>query len=91
MKKCPRHDSCNKAFCPLDPELHLRSGKKHERCPFSRETKRMKIQEREFDSGGRAMPTVPLNFVPESNLNSLNGVSKKKWQELKNNQQQNGQ
>ena len=90
-KKCSRFERCNKNFCPLDPELNLRSGKKQDKCPFSRETKSAKIKEREFVSGGRVMPTVPLNFVPESNLESLNKASKAKWLELKNNQQKNGE
>ena len=82
-KKCPRFERCNKNFCPLDPELYLRSVKKQDKCPFSRETKKANIDGRDFLSGGRAMPTVPLNFVPESNLESLNRASKLKWKELK--------
>jgi len=83
MKKCPRYDGCRKNFCPLDPDLHLRSGKKQDKCPFSRETKKANINGRDFLSGGRAMPTVPLNFVPESNSESLNKPSKELWQKIK--------
>lgn len=76
MQKCLHFKSCSQNFCPLDPDLNLRSGKKQDKCRFMREPKLVKIRGREFVSGGTIMPDALLNFVLESNLERLNTSSK---------------
>jgi len=85
MEKCPYFQSCSQNFCPLDFELFLRSGTKQDKCRFSMEVSRRIIGKREIIFGGRQMPDTTLVFVPRSNLNSLNEKSKKRWEELKKN------
>jgi len=84
LKKCSHFDTCNQNLCPLDLKLNLRTGGKGDKCRFMREPKKKKIGKREFLSGGSVMSDAPLNFVPKSNLEWLNGVSQKRWRELKN-------
>ena len=84
LKKCPHFNRCNQNLCPLDLELNLRSGGESDKCRWMRETKKSKIGDKEFISGGQVMPDAILNFVPESNLKWLNEVSRKRWFELKN-------
>jgi hypothetical protein len=84
LRKCPYFDRCPQNLCPLDLELHLRSGKKEDKCRWMREPKRVKVKNREFISGGQVMPDALLKFVPDRNLKSLNKVSRKRWCELKN-------
>jgi hypothetical protein len=84
LKRCPHFEKCSQNLCPLDYELHLRSGKKQDKCRWMRETKRTKIGKRTFISGGQVMPDALLKFVPESNLKWLNEASRKRWHELKN-------
>lgn len=83
LKRCSHFESCSQSICPLDLELNLRNGKKSERCRFMREAKITKIKEREFVSGGRAMPDALLKFVPQSNLERINSPSRQRWDELK--------
>lgn len=83
LEKCPRFISCSRNLCPLDLELHLRSGGKQDMCHWSREPKRVKVGDKEFVSGGTVMPDALLNFVPESNLRWLNQSSQKRWHKLK--------
>jgi len=82
MRRCSHFSSCSQNFCPLDLELHLRTGTKRDLCRFMREPKLAKIQGREFVSGGTAMPDALLNFVPRSNSERLNSRSKKRWEKL---------
>ncbi len=82
MGKCPHFKSCSQNFCPLDPELHLRSGRNQDKCRFMREPKPAKINEREFVSGGTVMPDAILIFVPQSNLKWLNALSKTRRGEI---------
>jgi hypothetical protein len=82
LRKCPYFDRCSKNLCPLDLELHLRSGKKEDKCRWMQEPKRVKIKNREFISGGQVMPNALLKFVPENNLKWLNKASQKRWLEL---------
>jgi len=84
MEKCPRFGGCSQSFCPLDSEVNLRSGKKHEVCRFMREAKRVNIRGREFVSGGSVMPDALLKFVPESNLELLNKPSQDRFKEIAN-------
>ncbi|MFH0968987.1 MAG: hypothetical protein V1804_00570 [Patescibacteria group bacterium] len=80
---CPHYISCSQNFCPLDSELHLRSGSNQDKCRWMREPKQSKIKGWEFTSGGSVMPDAILKFVPESNLAWLNQSSKTRWEELK--------
>ncbi len=84
LRKCPSFDSCNRNLCPLDLELHLRSGGKGDKCRWMKEPKKKNIKGREFMSGGGVMPDGILNFVPQGNLKLLNGNSQNRWLELKN-------
>lgn len=84
-ERCPHFHSCSQNLCPLDPELEIRVGNNADKCRWMREAKRKKIQEREFISGGREMPTALLKFVPRSNVERLNTPSKLKWQKINNN------
>lgn len=83
MERCPHFSNCSQNFCPLDPDLNLRSGGKQDQCRFTREPKESKIAGRHFVSGGRVMPDTPLNFVPSGNVERLNTSSKKRWHEIK--------
>jgi len=85
LKKCPHFNTCSQNFCPLDPELSQRSGKKQDRCRWMRDAKTSKVAGREFVSGGRVMPDALLNFVPSANIDRLNQASQARWQELKKN------
>lgn len=85
MENCPHFSTCSQNFCPLDPDIHLRSGKKQDWCRWMREAKTSKMDGREFVSGGRVMPDTLLNFVPSDNLGWLNEPSRKRWLELKKN------
>ena len=82
MEKCPHFNTCSQNLCPLDLELHLRTGNKSDKCRFMREAKNAKIGQRHFVSGGTQMPDALLNLVPESNLKSLNTPSRERWQKL---------
>lgn len=84
LRRCSHFKRCSQNLCPLDLELHLRSGKEQDKCRWMREPKRKKIGKQEFISGGRVMPDAILKFVPESNLKWLNESSQKRWRELKN-------
>jgi hypothetical protein len=83
LRRCPYFDRCSQNLCPLDLELHLRTGDFSDKCRWMREAKKAKVNGREFISGGRVMPDAILNFVPEGNLKWLNGVSQKRWHGLK--------
>jgi hypothetical protein len=83
MERCPYFQSCSRNLCPLDFELSLRNGTKKDKCRFSMEVLERKIDGREIIFGGRQMPDTILDFVPKSNFISLNGKSKKRWKELK--------
>jgi len=83
LRKCLHFDRCSQNLCPLDLELHLRSGNKQDKCRWMRESKRVKIRNKEFVSGGTVMPDALLKFVPESNLKWLNKVSQDRWRKLK--------
>jgi len=85
LQRCPHFDKCSQNLCPLDLELHLRSGNTSDKCRWMREPKQIKLGGKEFISGGRVMPNAILNFVPEGNLKWLNGSSQKVWQMIKNN------
>ncbi len=85
LSKCPHFDTCSQNLCPLDLELHLRTGNKSEKCRWMQEAKASKIAGREFVSGGRVMPDTPLNFVPRSNLEWLNASSQDRWREINKN------
>lgn len=78
MSYCNHFDSCNQNLCVLDYDLHLRVGRKADKCRYMREPKAVTINGRHFISGGTAMPTASLNFVPSANLRWLNAASKTK-------------
>jgi hypothetical protein len=82
MQRCPHFNGCSQNFCPLDPDLNLRSGKARDKCRFMREPKLAKIRGREFVSGGTVMPDAILNFVPRGNIERLNARSQTRWREL---------
>lgn len=82
-ERCPSFGKCNRNLCPLDYELRLRVGGEGDKCKWMREPSERKIGDKEFISGGRVMPDVLLNFVPESNLEWLNEVSQERWKKLK--------
>jgi hypothetical protein len=84
LKRCPYFNRCNQNLCPLDFELHLRSGNTSDKCRWMREPKKVKVKNKGFISGGGVMPDAILNFVPESNLRWLNRASQKRWKRLKN-------
>ena len=79
LKRCPSFERCNQNLCPLDLELHLRSGREQNKCKWMREPKMKKINGRKFIAGGGIMPNGILKFVPESNLKWLNEISQKRW------------
>lgn len=85
LGKCPYFERCSQNFCPLDLELHLRSGNESDKCRWMREARKRKFRDKEFIGGGRVMPDPILNFVPQSNLKWLNEFSQKRWRELKSN------
>ncbi len=82
MKKCPRWDHCSKNLCPLDLELNLRVGNENNKCRWMKEPQKKKIKEREFVSGGSAIPSGILIFVPRANVKWLNDDSQKKWKKI---------
>jgi hypothetical protein len=82
LRKCPHFERCSQNLCPLDLELLLRTGNKQDKCRWMRESKKVKIRDKEFISGGAVMPDALLKFVPENNLKWLNKVSQKRWLEL---------
>lgn len=82
MQRCPHFNGCSQNFCPLDPDLNLRSGNAQDKCRFMREPKLAKIHGREFVSGGTVMPDAILNFVPSGNIEWLNTSSKTRWVEI---------
>jgi hypothetical protein len=83
LHKCSHFDSCNQNLCPLDLELNLRTGGESDKCRWMRESKRQRIGDKEFISGGSVIPDALLNFVPQSNLKWLNEASQRRWKELK--------
>jgi len=83
LRKCPSFERCNQNLCPLDLELHLRSGNSSDKCRWMKEPVKKKIKGREFISGGGIIPDGILNFVPEANFKWLNESSRKKWLEFK--------
>lgn len=83
LERCPHFNSCSQNFCPLDMELSERSGTKQNKCRWMREAKISKVAGREFVSGGGVMPDALLKFVPRSNLEWLNEVSRVKWIDLR--------
>jgi len=85
LQRCPHLDKCSQNLCPLDLELYLRTGNTSDKCRWMREPKDVKLNGKEFISGGRVMPNAILKYVPESNLKWLNGISQKAWRTLKNN------
>lgn len=84
LRKCLHFDKCSQNLCPLDLELHLRSGGDRDKCRWMREPKKKKVGGREFISGGRVMPDGVLKFVSKASFKWLNEVSQKRWKELKN-------
>lgn len=82
---CDKNDRCSQNFCPLDKELQLRYGSNADKCRYMREPRRVKIQGREFVSGGTIMPDALLKLVPQRNLMWLNGASQQQWQKIKKN------
>src|SRR4030042_1363718 len=76
LLKCPSFLGCSQNLCPMDLELDLRYGKRQDKCRYMREPRRVKINGREFVSGGGVMPDASLNFVPQANLKWLNEASK---------------
>jgi hypothetical protein len=85
MERCPHFSDCSQNFCPLDPDLHLRSGGNQNKCRFMREPKTVKIRGREFVSGGTVMPDTLLNLVPRSNIERLNASTQARQEELMTN------
>jgi len=82
MEKCRYFKGCSNNLCPLDAELHLRSGNNGNKCRYMREPKGATIGKRKFISGGTVMPDVLLKFVPGDNLEELNEASKRRWGEI---------
>ncbi|MDD2646469.1 MAG: hypothetical protein PHV78_01735 [Patescibacteria group bacterium] len=82
LKKCPYFNRCSQNLCPLDLELHLRTGNKQDKCRWMREPKQARVEGKEFISGGGVMPNVLLNFVPEANLEWLNQSSQEACRRL---------
>lgn len=85
MEKCKFFKGCSKNLCPLDAELHLRSGNNGNKCRYMREPKGVMIGKHKFISGGTVMSDVLLNFVPRGNLKELNEASKRRWGEISKN------
>jgi len=87
LKMCPSFDKCSKNLCPLDFNLHLRTGGENDKCKWMREPQKKEINGREFISGGHAMPDNLLNIVPKdapgNNLRWLNKASKKRFNQIK--------
>jgi hypothetical protein len=83
MEKCPHFQYCSRNLCILDWKLSLRTGNKNDRCRYMREPKVVRIQGREFVSGGAVAPDTILNFTPTSNLEGLNTSSKTRLEEIK--------
>jgi len=89
LKKCRNFARCNQNRCPLDFELHLRTGSESDKCRWMRKASKTKIGSKEFVSGGRVMPDAILIFVPESNLKWLNRVSQRRWIKFKQSKYEN--
>ena len=83
LKKCPSFDGCSQNLCPLDLELHLRTGGAGDKCKWMREASMKNIKGKEFISGGKVMLNGLLKCVPNKNLKWLNKVSQERWIELK--------
>lgn len=83
---CPRFDKgCNKAWCPLDPDMLLRTCLNNgEKCNWMRNPSKKKVGDREFIAGGRVMPKGLLKFVPKRNAKFLNEASKIEYKKLIN-------
>jgi len=90
LERCPYFSGCSQNLCPLDLEIHLRSGGESDKCRWCRERKSGTILfknksgvERKFEAtGSPKMPDELLKFVPESNIKWLNQNSQKRWLEL---------
>jgi hypothetical protein len=48
LRKCPYFDRCSQNLCPLDLELLLRTGNKQDKCRWMRESKKVKIRDKEI-------------------------------------------
>ncbi len=82
MKKCSSFEACSRNFCPLDFELHLRTGGEADKCKWMREPIKKKINGREFMSGGSIMPNGLLILTPRANVKWLNKPSQRQWREV---------
>lgn len=73
LKRCPSFERCNKNLCPLDYELHLRSGGRDDKCRWlqKRNSKTVSI-----------MPDNLLEFVPKNNISKLNTESRKRYLQI---------
>jgi hypothetical protein len=83
LERCPYFERCSQNLCPLDLELYLRTGGKEDKCRWMRETRKVKIGNKKFLSGGETMPDAILKFVPRENIKMLNKFSQKRWKELR--------
>lgn len=85
LRRCAHFNKCSQNLCPLDLELPLRKGGEQDKCRWMRNHQKKIVNGQEFISGGKVMPDGILIFVPKRNLKWLNGVSQKRWWELKYN------
>jgi hypothetical protein len=99
LQKCPSFDTCSQNFCPLDLELHLRTGGEADKCKWMREGIKYSkkgsqmrnlgkysgepLKEGEFIGGGKTIPNGLLNFVPKNNVKRLNEASQKQWNKIR--------
>jgi len=65
-------DKCSQNLCPLDLELHLRSGNTSDKCRWMREPKQIKLDGKEIDFRVSVLPTVFGNKVVMRALDKSN-------------------
>lgn len=62
LERCPSFNRCSQNLCPLDLELHLRSGREQDKCRWMREPKKKKIGRREICVWGQGYAEWYLEF-----------------------------
>lgn len=82
LEKCPHFNGCSRNLCPLDPELHLRTGGEADKCRYMRNAKSSNVKGRGFISGGAIIPDALLNFTPSENIELLNKASQTRSREV---------
>jgi hypothetical protein len=90
LRRCLHFDRCNQNLCPLDLDLHLRSGGEADKCRWMRERKGgaivfengLGVERRFRTKGSSQMPDELLKSVPNKNATRLNKISQNRWEEM---------